>query len=377
MGILFGKEREMGIISIISIIICSNGLLFYIQNVTADDLKKSVFEQQKLLQTQSTKDIARHIGSDFNLVMSMLYGVANSYHVQRGELGSEKTTKLLDAAFNAHNLTIDRLFILDKDNIMVNTLSAKSSEFFLGEDFSFRNWVKQTKVSLTPVFSYGDFERQQIFREFISYPILNQDTGQYMGMLVTSIPTVPFFAHYGNVQDINSKFLVVYDKNGIMLANGASETLIGQNFFGDYTQKFINHNKILNILTRNLLGGGSGLAVYDYGRGERLTTQYPAYVNNKALFFIQIVTPTSEIYSRINTALSLQRTEIVSLSVAASIIAIAVLVILLSRWNIILRREVKRRTQELEESYDEMKRYLKEVLSEIYGEKAPKAKKYE
>jgi hypothetical protein len=364
MRLLLGKEREIGIISIISIIVCSNGLLFYIQNITADDLKKSVFEQQKQLQIQSTKDIALHIGSDINLVMSMLYGLANSYYVQT-ELGGDKTTKLLDDAYNAHSPTIDRLFILDKDNIMVNSLSARSSEFSLGEDFSLREWVKQTKSSLMPVFSYGDFERQQIFREFISYPIKNRDTGQYMGMLVTSIPTIPFFAHYGNVQDLNSKFLVVYDKNGTMLANGASETLVGQNFFGDYAQKFINHNKVLNTLTRNLLAGESGLAVYDYGRGERLTTQYPAYVDNRPLFFIQIVTPTSEIYSKINSALSVQRTEIVSLSVTASVVAIAVLIILLGKWNIILRREVKRRTKELEESYDDMKRYLQEVLKEV------------
>jgi hypothetical protein len=106
MTLLVGKEREIGIISIISIIVCSNGLLFYIQNITSDDLKKSVFEQQKQLQIQSTKDIALHIGSDFNLVMSMLYGLANTHYIQQGELGSNKTTKLLDEAYNIHNLTI-------------------------------------------------------------------------------------------------------------------------------------------------------------------------------------------------------------------------------------------------------------------------------
>jgi len=63
----------------------------------------------------------------------------------KGNWGGDKTRKLLDDAYNAHNLTIDRLFILDKDDIMVNSLSSKSSEFFLGEDFSFRDWVKQTK----------------------------------------------------------------------------------------------------------------------------------------------------------------------------------------------------------------------------------------
>jgi hypothetical protein len=157
----------------------------------------------------------------------------------------------------------------------------------------------------------------------------------------------------------------VYDNKGIMLANGASETLVGQNFFDRYAQKFIKNNKLLNSLTRNLLAGKSDVAVYDYGNGEKLTTQYPAYVNNRPLFFIQVVTPTSEIYSKINNALAAQRTEIVFLSVSASVIAIAVLVILLSKWNIILRREVKRRTKELEDSYDEMRRYLQEVLKEV------------
>jgi hypothetical protein len=364
MDILLGKEREIGVISLILIIICSNSLLFYIQNVTADDLKKAVFEQQKDLQLQATSDIAQNIASDISLVMSLLYGLANSHYIQLGELGGDKTTKLLNDAYNTHNLTIDSLFILDKNNVMVNTISAKPSEFFLGEDFSFRDWVKQTRSNLLPGFSDGDFERQQILRKFISHPILNQDTGQYLGMIVTSIPTVSFFAHYGNVQDISSKFLVVYDKNGLMLANGASQALVGQNFFDNYTQDFINHNKILNDATQNLLDGKSGFAIYDYGQGERLTTQYPAYVNNQPTFFIQIVTPTSEIYSRIDNTLSEQRTEIVSLSIVASIIAIAILVILLRRWNIILRREVKRRTQELEDSYNEVKRYLAEILKD-------------
>jgi hypothetical protein len=35
--------------------------------------------------------------------------------------------------------------------------------------------------------------------------------------------------------------------------------------------------------------------------------------------------------------------------------AISVLILLLTYWNVILRKEVKRRTRELEESYDEMK----------------------
>jgi len=91
-----------------------------------------------------------------------------------------------------------------------------------------------------------------------------------------------------------------------MLANGASETLVGQNFFDNYTQEFINHNKILNNLTRDLLGGRSGFAVYDYSHGERLTTQHPAYINNQSTFFIQIVTLPQRYIQRL-TILSLTK----------------------------------------------------------------------
>jgi hypothetical protein len=54
-----------------------------------------------------------------------------------------------------------------------------------------------------------------------------------------------------------------------------------------------------------------------------------------------------------------------SLFAAASIVAIIVLLILLQKWNIILKKEVKRRTQELEDSYEGMKNYLESVLKEV------------
>jgi hypothetical protein len=114
-----------------------------------------------------------------------------------------------------------------------------------------------------------------------------------------------------------------------------------------------------------LLEGNLGTAVYDYGSGERLTTAYPIFVNGKPTFFIEVVTPTSQIYSIVNNVLSIQRIKMFSFFVAASTVAIVVLIILLRKWNIILRKEVQRRTMELEESYDEMKSYLHEVLKEV------------
>ena len=61
MRLLSERIREVGIISIILIIILSNGLLFYFQNITERDLKSSLFEEQKKRQFESTKEISEHI----------------------------------------------------------------------------------------------------------------------------------------------------------------------------------------------------------------------------------------------------------------------------------------------------------------------------
>ena len=372
-NLLFGREKEIGIGLIISIIVSSNALLFFLQNAIEVDLRRTTFEQQRDLQLQSTKEVAQNIESDVTLVLSMMNGLANSLYLQQGELGSERTVTLLEETYANSNLTVDRLFVLDNDDIMVASLASKPSEFFLGEDFSFRSWVKETRSSLGPVFS-GYFERAGIYREFITYPIISRETGEYLGMLVTSIPTISFFSHYGNVQRIDTQFLVAFDKNGTVLAAGANSDLVGKDFFGEEVQQFVNYNEILNNLTRDLLLGKTGYGVYDYGEGERLTTQYPVFVNSNPEFFIQLVTPTSEIYAKIDEVLSIQQLRIVPIIVAASTTAIVVLIILLKKWNIILAREVKRRTQQLEDSYEEMRNYIGQVQAELQKEKAKKSR---
>lgn len=155
MSLLSGRIREVGIISIILIIGISNILLFYLQNITERDLRDSLFEQQKQRQLDSTKEISQHIGSDLSLVMSMLDGLENSIYLQQGELGVDKTRKLVQEKYNKFNSIIDRLFILNKDDIMTLSLAPMGSDTFLGVDFSFRDWVKETKITLSPVFSNG------------------------------------------------------------------------------------------------------------------------------------------------------------------------------------------------------------------------------
>jgi signal transduction histidine kinase len=348
MNIFSRNVKEIGTISIILIILSSFGLLFYIQNITKINITTNLFDQQKQRQMESTKSISQHIGSDLNLVISMLDGLANSFYLQQGDVHSDKTKRLVEEKYLQFNSTINRLFILDKNDIVTINLAASGSEASPGADFSFRNWVKETRNSLKPVFADG-FERQGLYRIFISFPIINRETHEYIGIVGTSIPTEAFFAHYGNVEHIESEFLVAYDKGGTMLANGASKSLVGENYFGDYTQTFINHNQILNRLTNNLLAGNSGYAVYNYGRGERLTTEYPVFVNGKPMYFLQLVQPTAQIYSEINDQLFTERIKMFLL-LAGTFSAVAVLTVFLIKWNNTLHSQVRTRTNQLDES---------------------------
>jgi signal transduction histidine kinase len=347
-----GKVKQVGVISIISIVVLSYGLFFYVQGITENNVRSSLFEQQKDLQLESVRSISQNIESDINLVMLMLDGLASSSYFQQGELYSEATKKLMEEKYQQFSTIVDRLFVLDRKDIVTLSITQRGSETFVGNDLSLREWVSETKNRLEPVFSNG-FERQGIYTIFITHPIVNRDSKEYIGMVVTSIPTVEFFSHYGNVKDSGTPFLVAYDKNGTILANGANEDLVGESFFEPMVQNFIEQDETLNNLTRSLLSGYSGHGVYDYGRGERLMTQSAIFIDGEPMFSIQLVTPSAQIYAQINQVLFTERMKMFSL-LAGTSAAVVVLIVFIIKWSSSLDLEVKRRTTELKESNERL-----------------------
>ncbi len=369
--------RGVAIISIALIVIVSIGLFFYIQAITEQSIRDNLFEQQRKRQMDSTQIISNHISSDLELVIAMMDGLANSLYLQQGQFYNNETKELIGKKYNDYNKTINRLFVLDENDTVAASFAPRSLENLAGKDLSLREWVRETRKSLQPVFSAG-YENQGIYRVFITYPIIQKGTEQYLGMIGLSVPTIPFFAEYNENEmqnsSINNQFLVVFDRRGIILANDVDQKLVGHDFFGENVQTFINHNTQLNRLTQNLLSGNAGYAVYDYGRGERLTTQQPVFVNGNPELFIQIVSPTTQLYSEIQEAISLEQVKMFSLLVG-TIAAITVFVVFLVKWNKTLENEAKKKAQqlyeserkarELESSHDAMKQYLDQVLKEL------------
>ncbi|HEY6588253.1 MAG TPA: cache domain-containing protein, partial [Nitrososphaeraceae archaeon] len=351
----FKKRKEIGLISVVVIIISSFSLFFYQQNITEQNVKNSIFAQYKDRQIESTQAISEHISSDLKLLKSILQGIADSSLLQQGLLYGDRIDKMMREKFSeVNNVTkVDTIFIADKDDIVSYEIVSEGTRRFINIDLSFREYIQETKNTLRSTFSDGFKGIDTIERIALAVPIVNSSSGEFMGIVGVKIPTESFFSIYGNIQDSNSQFLVVIDKKGTSLAGGADKSLVGKNFFGEFVQNFTNHNPILMNLTQNLLQGIPGYAMYDYGRGERLTTNAPVFIQGKPLYFIQIVTPTTTIYSEINNVLFEEKLAMFSL-IGGIIVAITALIIVLIKWNSILNNEVKKRTKELQESNREI-----------------------
>jgi sensor domain-cotaining protein len=368
--------RKIALVLIVLIVGFSFASLFFIQDITKHDIETRIFEEQKIRQMEYTKIISTHMSSDLERVIAMMNGLGNSVYVQQREYSSPALKELMQEEFDKYNNTINRLFILDNNDVMTVGL-AQQREPLIGSDLSFRDWVSQTRESNSTVFSDG-FERQGLYRIFISYPVFDRLSGEYIATIGASVLADPFFSHYKNIENFEEGFLVSYNKDGDLLYNGLNKSLVGLNFFGPEVQNAVNHNEVVNNLTRSLITFGlPSYAVYDYGAGERINTQQPVLVNEEPQYFLQVITPTTQIYSQIQDALYLEEVKIYLL-LAGTLAAIVVLVFILVEWNHILQREVKRRTtelhesetkaRELEDSYDAMKNYLQEVMKEIKRE---------
>jgi hypothetical protein len=377
MKLFSGKVKELGIVSIVIIVGLSLGLFFYINSLTETNLRSNLFEQQQQRQIQSTYTVAKNIGSDLNLVVFMMEGLADSVDLQQGDFATPQAKDLLEEKYRQFSTltNIHRLFLVDRNNIVLFSLAPTGYQTLLGDDLSQRDWVQGTRTTLEPVFTSG-YENQGIYRIIITIPVIDRITNEYLGLIGTSIPTGPFFAQF---RDLGYQSMVVLDKNGTVLEHGEKKSLEGQNFFSDVVQSYTNYDETLNNFTSRLLKGSAGYDTLDYGSGESLLVQSPVLVKGEPTLFIQTVTPMSSVYSNLEEVLFSERVKTLTLLGGASA-AILVLIIMLIKWNTTLNKEVQRKTdeliesermaRELENSNEAMKVYLEEVLNEVKGYKS-------
>ncbi|MEJ7641113.1 MAG: HAMP domain-containing sensor histidine kinase [Candidatus Nitrosocosmicus sp.] len=126
--------------------------------------------------------------------------------------------------------------------------------------------------------------------------------------------------------------------------------LVGKPFFGSETQEITGHDEELNNHLKTVFKEGKPSSlIYNFKNNERLNTGYPIMLNGNPHYSLFVITPTSNIYSKINEIILTERLEMFSL-IAGIAAAITILILFLTRWNNILDKEVEFRTKELEES---------------------------
>jgi C4-dicarboxylate-specific signal transduction histidine kinase len=89
--------------------------------------------------------------------MSILQGIADSPRFQQGELYGDKILQIVKDKFSQVNdiTKVDGLFITDEDNIMTTHIVSEGQRSFVNIDISFRDYIRETRDTLRPVFSEG------------------------------------------------------------------------------------------------------------------------------------------------------------------------------------------------------------------------------
>lgn len=352
----FSNKNRIALLTL-SIIIAAGvtfSLYLYYRGVAEDQVRIALIEQQEKTQNDYTKSLSEYVGSDLDSIIRRLELLASKPQLQRGELTGEETKELLEQArLDINEITVnDGIVLLNQDNIV--TISTNYPEF-VGVDASFRDYIKGAKQNLEPVISEGSQGRNGKFGIGIAVPIINDENGEYVGMLVGALVSQDFLSRYGNILEIDSQLITALDKNGayLILPSGSDE-LVGKNFFSEEIQNRINGNQELNAMyTRAVKEGGLASTLFDTGSGERFAVAAPVFYQGQQVMTVVTSTPTASIYSQTETILAAQKVQSIIFIIAFAMVVGGVVAFLL-RWNSALDKSVKAKTMEIKEANNQL-----------------------
>jgi signal transduction histidine kinase len=247
---------------------------------------------------------------------------------------------------------------LDRDGKLVwlSNINQTSYEQFKGIDLSQRVYFAQPKNTLNVYYSNAIDSNDDVPRVYVSYPIIDSQTGEFKGVTVAGIrlATLGTFLQQELPPDFQSTFGMV-DRNGTVLYS-ANQNSIGKNIFGDEVQSAIpaEIKDTFNRFVKDSLKGNSGIEDFTYKGNTSSIAYEPIVIGGSQFGTLYIVTP-HQFAGNVGGLVDQQRnlSTILVMVIGGVALGVAVLVV---TWNRRLERTVHSRTSELSSKSEELKR---------------------
>ncbi len=126
--------------------------------------------------------------------MAGLSGLAATEPFQQGNFTSSEAGALLKQHFGRLGTVMDTLEIVDSSVTVVQQVSAQGLPDRTGQDLSASHYVQQVRFTRQPLYSEAQRGMDGSYRIFVNYPVINRETGNYLGMLSASATAASFLA---------------------------------------------------------------------------------------------------------------------------------------------------------------------------------------
>ncbi|HEX7033367.1 MAG TPA: sensor histidine kinase [Nitrososphaera sp.] len=347
------RPTRFAIVVVALIVAFALGSSIYYQSINEKNIRAVLFEEQRIRQTQNMEGLARQISSELESIAGRLQGIANSNYIQEGDLSGNGTSSLLAENYVPVRESVGSIFILNRHDLVTAVISTDDDEEnYVGVSHFGKDYVSDARRTLSPVLSRSYTDSNNTSYVMLSYPIIQRETGEYLGLVAASIPLQQILGGFVGPYITDSDRVIATDKSG-MFVLADDQTLIGKDFRNkEVLQRLNNPDDFQKLFSSALDGRPSSVVIDGLYEKERLMVAYPVNLREEPVFVIVGSVPTEGIYSKIGGIVFAQRIQTIAL-VSAIAASIAVIIYFLARWGEALQREVKKRTEALE-AHDKM-----------------------
>ena len=275
-ALIFGLMVLVGVIFII---------ILNVHSESNQEVRDILLEREKLQQKTSSAFLINNSQGKIEDV------IRHFEHVVEGGIGnsflefSQKNYDYLQS-INFHG----KLCTFDNNNNKIF-----SSHSGIQYDFDFTSFVEEAKTSGKRIITPGFKDNNNAYNFAIIYPIITDDT--YQGYFRLIIPIQEFFDPFVIDSKIESQFLTVIDKDGIIVYPDIP--FGGMYVFDDKVIENMDFDQqMIDTAKKVIFGGETHTYTFPFMGSTALSTGMPLRINEEQVFTTYITIPTTIIYQQ-------------------------------------------------------------------------------